>query len=609
MRSMSTDYDPNRPVDWAILRHVWPYLLEYKGRVGIALGCLVLAKLASVGMPFVLKHIVDDMDSQLGEDNLAFIAVPLGLLMAYGFIRLSNVLLGEIRDTLFGRVTERAMRRVGLKVFQHLHTLDLAFHLDRRTGGLSRDIERGTSGISFLMRFMVFNIGPTFLELFLVMGILWVQYSISFALIVGISVVTYVWFSKTTTDWRTQFIREANQADNHSSTRAIDSLLNFETVKYFANERYEAELYDGALKTWEKAKRKNRLTLFLLNSGQALIISASMTAMLTLAAYEVSAGRMTLGDFVLVNAFMMQIFMPLNFLGFVYREIKSSLTHIERMFELLRVKPRIEDADNAPELNVVEGKIEFKNVSFAYHVDRPILQNLSFTIEPGEKVALVGGSGAGKSTAGKLFFRFYDIDQGQILIDGQDIRSVSQQSLRCAIGVVPQDTVLFNTSILENVRYGRPQASDDDVKEAIRLAHLDQLISQLPKQYDTEVGERGLKLSGGEKQRVAIARTILKNPSILVFDEATSSLDSESEAAIISAINEISEGKSSMVIAHRLSTIIDADRIIVLESGQVVEQGSHEALLEQDGRYAQLWSLQQKEQQASNLLPNVDNPS
>ena len=597
MRGMSSDYDPNRPVDWAIIKKVWPYLLEYKKRVGLALGCLVLAKVASVGMPFVLKHIVDDLDGQLNDSNLEFMVVPLGLLLAYGFIRLSNVLLGEIRDTVFGRVTERAMRRIGLKVFEHLHALDLAFHLDRRTGGLSRDIERGTSGISFLMRFMVFNIGPTFLELFLVMGILWQQYSISFAIIVGISVVAYVWFSKTTTDWRTKFIREANQADNHSSTRAIDSLINFETVKYFANEKHEALLYDDALATWENAKRKNRLTLFLLNSGQAVIISVSMTAMLTLAAYEVSEGRMTLGDFVLVNAFMMQIFMPLNFLGFVYREIKSSLANIERMFGLLEVDPQVKDSDYAEKLSVDKGKIEFKNVSFAYNPERPIIQDLSFTIQPGEKVALVGGSGAGKSTVGKLMFRFYDADNGEIKIDGQDVRTVSQESLRQAIGVVPQDTVLFNASLMENVRYGRPSASDEDVKEAIRHAHLDKLIERLPKGYDTEVGERGLKLSGGEKQRVAIARTILKNPSILLFDEATSSLDSESEAAILSAINEISVGKSSVVIAHRLSTIVDADRIIVLEAGRVVEQGSHDALLEQDGRYAQLWALQQKEQQ------------
>jgi len=521
--------------------------------------------------------------------------MPLGLLLAYGFIRLCNVLLGEIRDTLFGRVTERAMRRVGLKVFEHLHALDLAFHLNRRTGGLSRDIERGTNGISFLMRFLVFNIVPTFLELFLVMGILWQQYRFEFALIVFISVVSYVWFSKTTTDWRTQFIREANQADSRSSTRAVDSLLNFETVKYFTNETHEARLYDLELEKWEQAKRKNRLTLFALNGGQALIISSSLTAMLILAAYEVSEGRMTLGDFVLVNAFMMQIFLPLNFLGFVYREIKSSMTNIEKMFALLQAKPKIEDKPSAAQLSVKQGKIEFKDVCFGYDEDRSILNKLSFTLLPGEKLALVGSSGAGKSTVAKLLFRFYDATSGEILIDDQNIRDVTQNSLRSAIGVVPQDTVLFNTTLIENVRYGRPDASDDEVKRAIEMAHLQRFIEDLPKGYDTQVGERGLKLSGGEKQRVAIARTILKNPSILVFDEATSSLDSASESAVMGAIEEVSEGKSSVVIAHRLSTIIDADRILVVDQGKVIEQGNHQSLLADQGRYAQLWALQKSD--------------
>lgn len=588
---MTSDFDPDKKIDWSVVKQVWPYLLEYKRRVILALSCLVLAKVASVSMPFVLKHIVDDLDGQLSQDAI-LMSVPLALLLAYGVIRLSNVLLGEIRDTLFGRVTERAMRRIGLRVFQHLHNLDLAFHLDRRTGGLSRDIERGTNGISFLMRFMVFNIVPTFLELFFVMGILWQQYSFEFALIVGLSVVSYVWFSKTATDWRTQFIREANSADSQSSTRAIDSLLNFETVKYFANEQYESKLYDDALAKWETAKRKNRLTLFGLNSGQALIISVSMTAMLTMAAYEVAAGRMTLGDFVLVNAFMMQIFMPLNFLGFVYREIKSSMTNIEKMFSLLRVEAKVTDPKDANGLQVSKGRIEFHNVDFYYDVERPIIQNLSFNVEPGQKVALVGDSGAGKSTIGKLLFRFYDVNGGSISIDGQDIKEVSQHSLRQAIGVVPQDTVLFNSSLMENVRYGRPEATDEEVKQAIKLAHLESFVSQLPKGYDTTVGERGLKLSGGEKQRVAIARTILKQPSILLFDEATSSLDSASEKAVLEAIDEVSKDHSSVVIAHRLSTVVDADRILVLQNGQVVEQGNHSELLAMNGRYSQLWAMQ-----------------
>jgi ABC-type transport system involved in Fe-S cluster assembly fused permease/ATPase subunit len=593
MRGMSNDHDPNKAVDWSIVKKIWPYLTEFKTRVAIALLCLVAAKSAGVGMPFILKQIVDDLDGKLTATSLAFISVPVGLLLAYGFIRLSSVLLGEIRDTLFGRVTERAMRRVGLKVFDHLHALDLAFHLNRRTGGLSRDIERGTTGISFLMRFLVFNIVPTFLELFMVMGILWVQYRFEFALIVFVSVVSYVWFSKGITDWRTQFIREANQADNRSSTRAIDSLINFETVKYFTNESHESQLYDQELDKWEQARRKNRLTLFGLNFGQALIITASMTAMLSLAAYEVSQGVMTLGDFVLVNAFMMQIFLPLNFLGFVYREIKSSMTNIERMFALMDVSSKVADAEGAKELTVLNGNIKFKNVHFSYDLERPILQGVDFEVAPGERLALVGSSGSGKSTIGKLLFRFYDATQGIIEIDGQDISKVSQLSLRNNIGVVPQDTVLFNTTLIENIRYGRPDATNQEVAEAVSQAHLDSFIKQLPLGFETQVGERGLKLSGGEKQRVAIARTLLKKPSILIFDEATSSLDSQSEKAVLAAIDDVSQGKSSVVIAHRLSTIVSADRILVLEQGKVVEQGNHKSLMAQNGRYAELWKLQQ----------------
>lgn len=594
MRGMRSDFEPSGKIDWSVIKQIWPYLLEYKARIVLALLCLVAAKFASIGMPFILKEVVDDLDQKLSDAGSTLIAVPLALLFAYGLARFANVLLGEIRDTLFGRVTERAMRRVGLRVFEHLHALDLAFHLNRRTGGLSRDIERGTSGISFLMRFLVFNIVPAFLELFLVMGILWQQYRVEFALIVLVSVVAYVWFSKMTTDWRTQFIREANAADNKSNSRAVDSLLNFETVKYFANESYEASLYDKELAEWEQAKRKNRLTLFVLNAGQALIISVSLTAMLLMAANDVAQGRMTLGDFVLVNAFMMQIFLPLNFLGFVYREIKSSMANIERMFELLKTETSVSDQANAKELNISEGRIEFKSVSFAYEEERPILKDFSFKLEPGEKLAIVGSSGAGKSTLAKLVFRFYDVNQGDIVIDGQSIKSITQHSLRQAIGVVPQDSVLFNDTLIENVRYGRPSAKDDEVKRAIKMAHLQGFVESLPKGYDTQVGERGLKLSGGEKQRVAIARTILKHPAILVFDEATSSLDSRSERAVMEAIDAVSQGKTSIVIAHRLSTVVNADRILVLEKGQIVEQGSHEQLLALAGHYSQLWAMQQK---------------
>lgn len=591
MRSHRHSTHENKPVNWRVFAQLWPFLFEFKQRVFLALLCLVGAKIASVALPFVLKHTVDDLN--LESTSSAMVIVPIALIVAYGALRLANVLFGEIRDTLFGRVTERAMRRMGLKVFEHLHKLDLDFHLNRQTGGLSRDIERGTSGISFLMRFMVFNIGPTLLEIAMVVGLLFYNYGLSFALIILGSVVTYVFFSIKATDWRTKYVREVNLADSSSNSRAIDSLLNYETVKYFNNEHYEANRYDQDLANWEKARRKNRLSLFALNSGQAFIIAASMTAMMAMAAYGVAQGNMTIGDFVLINAFTMQIFMPLNFLGFVYREIRGSLANIENLFELMAKKPQIDDANDASLLKILEGHIHFDRVSFHYRSDRPILKDVSFSIEPGQKVAVVGESGAGKSTLVKLLFRFYDATQGQILIDGQNIAHVSQSSLRKLIGIVPQDTVLFNDSIFENVRYGRPDATDEEVNSAINMAHLSNFISSLPDGPATQVGERGLKLSGGEKQRVAIARTILKRPPILIFDEATSSLDSQSEQAILKALREIAQGHTSLVIAHRLSTIVDADNIVVLEQGQVVEQGNHHQLLALNGQYRQLWDTQQ----------------
>lgn len=593
MQHGNFDDEPGSSMNWHVVKIIWPYLLEHKRRVGLALLCMVLAKLANVAGPFLLKHIVDALNTeQLG--TLA-IAVPIALILAYGIARFSNVLMGEIRDTIFGRVTERAMRKIGLQVFRHIHTLDLDFHLDRRTGGLARDIERGTNGISFLMRFFVFNIFPTVIEVFMIAGILFYNYGIGFALIILVSVTLYVLFSIIATEWRTQFVREANIADSSSNTRAIDSLMNYETVKYFTNENFEANRYDYELEQWENARRKNRLSLFALNAGQALIIALATTAMVWLAAQQVSQGVMTIGDFVAVNSYMMILFMPLNFLGFVYREIKGSLANIEKLFELMQTKPKIVDIEQAPALRLTEGSIEFKQVDFFYHDDRQILKAIDFRIAPGEKLAVVGASGAGKSTLVKLLFRFYDCSNGAVYIDGQDISQVSQHSLRQAIGIVPQDTVLFNDSIFENIRYGQPDADDSAVEEAIRLAHLDDFVNQLPQGRNTRVGERGLKLSGGEKQRVAIARTILKRPPILVFDEATSSLDSHSEKAILDAINEISQNHTSLVIAHRLSTIVDADRIIVLDQGKLVEQGNHHQLLAQQGRYADLWNTQKKE--------------
>ena len=582
-----------REIHWRVFKAIWPYLLEYRSRITLALFCLVLSKAASVSSPFLLKYIVDSLTLDVSSSLLV---VPAALLLAYGFARFSMILLGEIRDTIFGRVTERAIRKIGLKVFRHVHGLDLDFHLDRRTGGLSSDIERGISGINFLMRFFVFNIIPTLLEIAFVISLLLYNYGPGFAVITIIAVTLYIGFSMVTTDWRTAFVREAAQADSKASTLRIESLLNYETVKYFTNEEYEAARYDKALQVWEQAKRKNRLSLLGLNTGQALIISVAMASMMWLAALGVADGSMTIGDFVLINAFVLQLFLPLNFLGFVYREIRGSTANIENMFALMSLSSKIHQPDDAPPLNITQGAISFNQVSFAFSSERPILKSLDLRVEPGTQVAIVGASGAGKSTLIKLLFRFYDSDQGHISIDGQDITAVNLESLRQAIGIVPQDTVLFNDTIFENIRYGNPNATDQQVHRAIELAHLDEFIAVLPEGSDTIVGERGLKLSGGEKQRVTIARTILKQPPILVFDEATSSLDSQSERSIMSALQEISKDHTSLIIAHRLSTVVNADKIVVLHQGAMVEQGTHDQLLDKKGRYFDLWTAQLRDQ-------------
>ncbi len=577
--------------DWRLVRSLLPHLADYPGRIALAAACLIAAKLSGVALPLLLKHIVDDLDA-----SRQLVAVPLALLLAYGALRFVNVLMSELRDVVFGRVAERAMRRGALQVFRHLHALDLDFHLSRRTGGLSRDIERGVAGISFLLRFSLFNIVPTLLELVLVAAILCVQYGWLFALITAVSVLLYSAFSIVVTEWRTQFVRQANTLDSRANTRAVDSLLNYETVKYFGNEVHEATEYDRSMADWEQAQRQSRFSQGLLNVGQSAIVAGGLTAMMMLAAQRVAAGGMTLGDFVAINAYVVQLFVPLNFLGFIYREIRRALVDMSRMFALLDVQPKVRDADAAAVLRVGAGQVSFENLHFGYSATRPILKGVSFAIAAGRTVAVVGASGAGKSTLARLLFRFYDPDSGRICIDGQDIRQLTQHSLRAAIAVVPQDTVLFNDTLFYNLQYGRPEATREQVERAVRLAHLDHFIAQLPEGYETRVGERGLKLSGGEKQRVAIARALLKDPAILIFDEATSSLDSASERSILAAIDEVASQRTTLVIAHRLSTIVHADDIVVLDQGRVIERGRHAQLLAVDGAYAALWRLQQREQ-------------
>ncbi len=573
-----------------LLKSLWPYLMIHKARVIIAMALLVSAKGVALVSPWALKNIVDALDSDSPEQLLV---IPLGFVLLYGGMRFGAVFLGELRDAVFSRVTESAMSKVGLEVFAHLHQLELDFHLGRQTGGISRDIDRGTNGINFMMRFMVFNILPTIIELVVVMLILLFAFDVRFSAVTLVCVVVYVVFSIKTTEWRTRFVKEANRLDSKSSTRAVDSLLNFETVKYFNNEAFEAKQYSANLSAWEQARVDNRLSLALLNSGQALIIGLGVTALMYLAAKGVAEGTMTIGDLVMVNLYLLQLFVPLSALGFIYREIRRALSDIENMFGLLKRQSTVQDKAQATVLKVDHAAIEFEAVDFGYQKQRQILKNLSFSVAPGEKVAIVGPSGSGKSTIGRLLFRFYDVSAGAIRIDGQDVKDVQQLSLRQAIGVVPQDTVLFNDTIWNNVAYGCTDASDEDIWNAIDMASLRTFVESIPEGVQTIVGERGLKVSGGEKQRIAIARVLLKNPSILLFDEATSALDSESENSILKALAKISSNKTTIAIAHRLSTIVDSDRILVVADGQVVEQGSHQELLALDGQYALLWKMQQ----------------
>ena len=600
MHSRPTENTTTPRRDWQTIGILMPYLWEYRARVIVAMGFLVLAKLAGVTVPLVLKGVVDALDSTRN----AAVVLPLALLIGYGALRLASTLFNELRDLVFAKVAQRAIRNIALKVFRHLHSLALRFHLERQTGGMSRDIERGTRGMSFLLSFMLFNILPTLLEIALVAIILFVTYNAWFAIITTATIVVYIIYSLVVTEQRMAVRRVMNDMDSKANTRAIDSLINYETVKYFNNEDYEARRYDEHMATWEQAALKNQGSLSILNFGQGAIIAVGVTLLMIMAGQGVVDGSMTMGDLVLVNAYLLQLFIPLNFLGFVYREIKHSLTDMEKMFSLLDKPQDIKDRPGAPPLEVGEGAVRFEHVDFGYQKERQILFDLDFEIPPGKKVAIVGSSGAGKSTLSRLLFRFYDVDGGRILINGQDIREVSQQSVRAVIGIVPQDTVLFNDTIYYNIAYAKPDASREEVIRAATMAHIHTFIESIPQGYETLVGERGLKLSGGEKQRVAIARTILKNPRILIFDEATSALDSHSEQAILSALAEVAANHATLVIAHRLSTIIDADQILVMEHGHVVERGTHSALLQQGTLYARMWALQQQERNKE-IAPDV----
>ncbi len=588
--------EPARPrSDWATLGRLLPYLWQYKGRVLAAIAFMVGAKLANVGVPLLLKQLVDAMDVSPGAAT-ALVVVPVGLLLAYGMLRLSTSLFNELRELVFAKATHGAARSIALQTFQHLHGLSLRFQLERQTGGMTRDIERGVRGIESLISFALFNIVATLVEVVLVLSVLGNRFDMGFVWITLAALVVYITFTVVITEWRTKFRREANLLDSAAHTRAVDSLLNYETVKYFNNEDFEARRYDESLESLRRVRLKSQSTLSMLNSGQQAIIATALVAMLWRATQGVADGHMTLGDLVMVNAFMIQIYIPLNFFGVIYREIKQNLTDLDKMFTLMDRPQEVADAPGAQPLHIAPGSspaVRFEDVHFAYEPNRPILRGVSFEIPAGKTVAVVGPSGAGKSTLARLLFRFYDIQQGRISLAGQDMQSVTQASVRSCVGIVPQDTVLFNDTVAYNIAYGRPGATPQEVEQAARAAHIHSVIASTPKGYDTMVGERGLKLSGGEKQRVAIARTLLKNPPILVFDEATSALDSANERAIQAELRGVARGKTTLVIAHRLSTVVDAHEILVMEAGQIVERGTHAQLQAAQGRYARMWAMQQ----------------
>jgi len=583
---------PSQRRDWETLKTLLPYLLEWKWRVIFALACLITAKVANVTVPLIFKDIIDGFTL---PGRQALLLVPMGLLAAYGALRFSTSLFTELREIIFAKVTQRAQRTIARKVFDHLHSLSLRFHLERQTGGLTRDIERGTRAVGSLISYTIYSILPTLVEIGLVLTILISRYDASFAIITFATLTVYVTFTILVTNWRTKIRREANEHDSAANVRAIDSLINYETVKYFNNEGFEARRYDEQLQKWEVAQNRTQVSLSYLNLGQALIIAVAVTLMMWRAAVGVANGSMTVGDIVLVNAFLIQLYMPLNHLGILYREIRQSLTDIERLFGLLGQHREVQDAPDARALQAGPCTVSFEGVDFSYVPQRQILADVSFTIPAGRSLAVVGHSGSGKSTLARLLYRFYDVSAGGIRINGSDVRSLTQASVRAAIGIVPQDTVLFNDTIFYNIQYGRTEASHEEVIAAAGAAHLHDFIAKLPDGYDTQVGERGLKLSGGEKQRVAIARALLKNPPILIFDEATSALDSKTEKGIQAELEQVAQGHTTLIIAHRLSTVMNADEILVLDGGRIVERGSHRALLEQGGHYAQMWALQLQE--------------